>query len=103
MYRDHHVKYQSFSSDFTQNWIFSTDFRKIHIKFHKISRKSTQWEHSCYMRADRHDEADSRFSQYCECALKFHIFHSECAYVFCKNSHNILRLFHCTELIDQTL
>jgi len=37
---------------------------------YQISRKSFQWEPSCSMRTDRqrdrHDEADSRFSQFCE-------------------------------------
>jgi len=30
---------------------------------YQISWKSVQWESSSYTRADRHDEANSRFSQ----------------------------------------
>jgi len=33
---------------------------------YKISRKSVQWETNCSMRKDKHDEGNSRFSQFCE-------------------------------------
>jgi len=32
--------------------------------------KSVQWESSCSMRTDRHDEANSRFSKFCESTEK---------------------------------
>jgi len=56
--------------DFNENLIFRTDFLK---KFnYQISRKSFQWEPSCSLwmdgRTDRHDEANDRFSQFCELA-----------------------------------
>ena len=55
-------------SYFNSNWIFSTDFQKI-IK-NQFPWKSVQWDMSCSMRtdgrSDRHDETDSRFSQFCE-------------------------------------
>jgi len=39
---------------------------------YQILWKSVQWEQSCSMRADRwsdrHDEANSRFTQFCESA-----------------------------------
>jgi len=35
---------------------------------YRISRKSVQWELG--MRTDRHDAANSCFSQFCECAKK---------------------------------
>jgi len=45
-----------------------TEFKKIHK--YKISWKSVQWDPSCPMRTDGqtdgHDEANSRFSKFCE-------------------------------------
>jgi hypothetical protein len=73
MYIGLHVKYPLFQSDFNVTRIFSTDFRKK-IKY-KISRKSIKREPSFFFmrtdrRTDRHDEANSRFSQFYENALK---------------------------------
>jgi len=57
-----HVKYPLFLSDFNDTSIFSTDFRKI-IKY-QISWKSVQWEPTG--RTEGHEDATSRFSQFCE-------------------------------------
>jgi hypothetical protein len=58
MYIGLHVNYPLFLSDFNETWIFSTYFWKI-VRC-QISRKSVQWEQSCFMRTggrtDRHDE-----------------------------------------------
>ena len=32
----------------------------------QVSSKSVQWEQSCSLRTDEHDEANSRFSHFCE-------------------------------------
>jgi len=68
IYIGRNVKYPLFLSDFNEIWILWTDFRKI-LKY-QISWKSVKWEPSCFIRtgwtdrpADRHDEANSRFSQ----------------------------------------
>jgi hypothetical protein len=71
MYIGPHVKYLLFLSYFYETWIFSTDFWRI-IKY-QISFKSVQWEPSFFHMdgwidkwTDRHDEANSRFLQFCE-------------------------------------
>ena len=69
MYVGLHVKCPLFLSDFHDNLIFSTASRNV-LK-HKISLKSVQWEPSCSMRTDGHDEASSRFSQFCERPQKY--------------------------------
>jgi len=69
-----------FWSDFNKTWIFFDIFRKV-FKY-KISLKSVEWEPSCCMRTDGHDEADSRFSQFSECAWSpncFTVFRRKCA------------------------
>jgi hypothetical protein len=63
-----HVKCPLFMSDFSENWIFSTDFRKI-LQY-QISWKSVQWEPSCSMRKGTHDQTNRRFLQFCECASR---------------------------------
>ena len=60
-------KVSLFLSDFNKTCIFWKEFRKI-LQY-EFSRKSVQWEPSCSMRTEgqtRHDEANSRFSQFCE-------------------------------------
>jgi predicted transcriptional regulator len=68
-------KYPSFLSDLNKILFLSTDFRKIHA--YQISWQFVQWEPSCVTcgrtdgrtqrdgQTDRHDEANSRFSQFC--------------------------------------
>jgi len=46
-----YTKYSLFLSDFKENRIFSTGFRKIFI--YQITRKSVHREPSCSMRTDR--------------------------------------------------
>ena len=63
-----HAKYPLLFSDFNETWIFSTGFRKI-LEY-QIPWKSVQWQSSCSMRTDGHEEASSRFSQFRERALQ---------------------------------
>jgi len=58
-----HVKCRLFLSDFNETRVLSTGFRKI-IKFHE---NLSSWGRNVPCgRTDRHDEADSCFTQLCE-------------------------------------
>jgi hypothetical protein len=83
MYIGLHVKYPSFLSDFNDTWIFSTIFERYK---YQISWKSVQWQPNSTMltndKTGRHHEANSRFSQFCEHALKVQINISALHYVY---------------------
>ena len=60
-----HVKYPLFLSDLNDFELWPRIFEKEILK-HQISWKSVQWEPSCPTRTDRRDEANRRFSKFCE-------------------------------------
>ena len=61
-----HVKYPLFLSDFSETWIFSSFSKNIQIlNFVKICRMRAGLFHADG-RTDRHDNGNSRFSQFCE-------------------------------------
>ena len=68
MYIGVHVKYPSFLSDFNKNSIFSTEFfffANIQISnFMKIRPVGAELFHTDGQ-TDRHDEANSRISEFC--------------------------------------
>jgi len=49
---------------FTKIYNFSKDFHKYIL--YQILRMTVQWEPSWYMRTDRHNETNRRFSPVCE-------------------------------------
>jgi len=67
MYIGLHVKYPLFLSDCNETWIFSPNFRKIlkYQMFMKIRPVGAELFHT-EGRSDGHDEANGRFSQFCE-------------------------------------
>ena len=66
MYTCRHVKYPLFLSDFKENRIFPTYFRKM-LKY-QMSCKSVHREPSSSLRTEgqRHGKANSRISKFCE-------------------------------------
>jgi hypothetical protein len=79
MYRDLHVKYPLFLSNFNETRIFSTDFSRNtqisnFIKIRGVEAElfyaEEETDRQTDGRTDRHDAANSRFSQFCERAQK---------------------------------
>jgi len=68
MYIGLHVKYRFFLSDFNDTWIFWTVFFFEKIPEYQILMEICLVEAEFYAdrRTDRHEEANSRFSQICE-------------------------------------
>ena len=70
-----HEKCPLFLSDFNETWIFSTDFRKNpqtsnFMKIRPVGAELLLEHGQTDGQTDEHDEANSRFSQFCERASK---------------------------------
>ena len=67
------LEYPFFISDFKEICIFSTSFRKL-FKYENSGNLRVEAEvFHADGRTDRHDEANNRFSQFCEKRLKWYI------------------------------
>jgi hypothetical protein len=73
-YNGLHVKHRLYLSDFNETWIFSTYFEKYsNIKFHENPSSGSRVVPcgQTDVGTDGHDEASSRFPQFCELTQKF--------------------------------
>jgi len=70
MYIGIRVKYPLFLSYFKESLLFQTDFRKkfSNIKFLENPSSGSHADRQTDIRTDRHDEANSHFSQFFESA-----------------------------------
>ena len=71
MYIGLHVKYPEFLSDFNAIWIFWTDFPKIPLilnfmKIRPVVAELFNVDRQTDGQMGRYDEANSRFSQFCQ-------------------------------------
>ena len=66
MWKRLHVKHPLFLSNFHKTCMFSADFRRS-LKYQNPSWGAAELFHAD-KQTDRHDEANSRFSQFCESA-----------------------------------
>jgi hypothetical protein len=94
MYIGLHVKYQFCLLDFNETWNFTTDFRKTQMSnFMKIRPVGAELLHAdgqIDRRRDRHVEANSRFSQFCESV--FGVFGRKVAKIRLLISTSLLRI-----------
>jgi hypothetical protein len=89
------VKYLLLMSDFNENWIFSTNIRKI-FRYH-CSWKSTQWEPSCSMRTDGQTEGQMERQIWKRLILAFRNFPNtlDKGTKTCRSIHAVLQVSYC--------
>ena len=86
IYIDRHVKYALFLWDFNQTWIFSAYLWKILTLHWSPSCEEPRCYKTAGGRAEKHDKANSRFSELLERALKPSIFPAMCVCCVCCSS-----------------
>ena len=87
MYISLHVKYPLFLSDFNENWVLSTDIRKI-LKY-KISRKPLHWEQSRSTRAEGRTDVTKLRVAVCRFAKAPKKYNTLCLKIRIEYQHNV--------------
>ena len=104
MYVGIHVKCSLYLSDFNEDWIFLTDFRKILLHFMKNPSSGNRVVpcEQTDRQTDRHEETKKRFSQFCERAWNLNFVTQHSVYlVISKHTRQTIRVFGSACICEQ--